>query len=55
MLDGSFSNADSEPGWDIFIKWSATRKAWAAIVSAGFIAAEDGKKDESTTYKFSIS
>src|ERR1043166_5613237 len=29
--------------------WSATRNAWAAIVSAGLTAAEDGMKPASTT------
>src|SRR2546423_180988 len=35
--------------------WSATRIACAAMVSAGFTAAEDGKKEASTTNKFSWS
>src|SRR5580704_11122874 len=32
-----------------FAIWSATRKDCAAIVSAGFTAADDGKNDASTT------
>ncbi len=32
--------------------WSATRKAWEAIVSAGFTAEEDGKNELSTTKRF---
>src|SRR5205823_4869970 len=35
--------------------WSATRIACAAIVSAGFTAADDGRKEASTTNKFSWS
>ena len=34
---------------------SATRKAWAAMVRAGFTAAEDGKNEPSTTYRFGTS
>src|SRR5262249_31548955 len=32
--------------------WSATRSAWAAMVSAGLTAAEDGMKPASTTNRF---
>ena len=32
---------------------ATTRSAWAAIVRAGFIAADDGKKPPSTTQRFS--
>ena len=35
--------------------WSATRSACAMIVSPGFTAADDGKNDASTTYRFSTS
>jgi hypothetical protein len=34
---------------------SATRSAFAAIVSAGFITGRDGKNEASTTYRFSTS
>ena len=35
--------------------WSAARSACAAMVSAGFTAADDGKNDASITNKFSTS
>ncbi len=35
--------------------WSATRKACAAIVSAGLTAADEGKNEASTTKRFSTS
>src|SRR5271167_1340325 len=35
--------------------WSATRIACAAMVSAGLVAADDGKKEASTTNRFSWS
>src|SRR6201995_4792586 len=34
---------------------SATRRACAAMVRAGFTAAEDGKNEPSTTYRFGTS
>ena len=36
-------------------RWFPTRNACAATVSAGFTAADDGKKPASTTYRFSWS
>src|SRR5258706_13805623 len=35
------------------VRWDATRRAFAAMVSAGFVPPLDGKKDASTTYAFS--
>ena len=35
--------------------WSATLSAWAMIVNPGLTAADDGKKEASTTKRLSMS
>ncbi len=39
----------------VAMMWSATRRACAAIVRPGFTAADDGKKEASTTKRFAMS